>query len=130
MSALLAPLGAIGLWRWAPGAMRNLWAALLTPAKILTIAVATMVFGVTFGGIWRLIYLWLGHPDSMTSSVNPWVGFPVYLALISLVLYLLSTRRETDPPMPHLLWVVGLGAAGVMAVGFAIRLLGLGTLLG
>lgn len=130
MSALLAPLGAIGLWRWGPGALRNLWAQLLTPAKILTIAVATMVFGVTFAGMWRLIYLWLGHSDSMTSALNPWAAFPVYLAIISLILYLLSTRRETDPPMPTLLWVVGLGALGVLAVGFAIRLLGLGTLLG
>lgn len=129
MSALLAPLGAIGLWRWGPGSLRNLYAKLLTPAKILTIAVATMVFGVTFAGIWRLVYMWLGRPDNMTGSVNPWAAFPVYLAVISLVLYLLSTRRETDPPMPHLLWVVGLGAVAVLAIGFAIRLFGLGTLL-
>lgn len=128
MSALLAPLGAIGLWRWGPGSLRNLWAHMLTPAKILTIAVATMVFGVTFAGIWRLIYLWLGHPASMTSSVNPWAAFPVYLAVVSLVLYLLSTRRETDPPMPQLMLVIAIGALAVLAVGFAIRLLGLGTL--
>jgi hypothetical protein len=128
MSALLAPLGAIGLWRWGPGSLRNLWARLLTPAKILTIAVATMVFGITFAGIWRLIYLWLGGPESMTSAVNPWAAFPVYLAVISLVLYLLSTRRETDPPMPHLLVVIAVGAIAVLAVGFAIRVFGLGTL--
>jgi hypothetical protein len=129
MSALLAPLGAIGLWRWGPGSLRNMWAQLLTPAKILTIAVATMVFGVTFAGIWRLIYLWLDRPDSMTSAVNPWAAFPVYLAVISLILYLLSTRRESDPPMPHLMWVVGFGAGLVLVLGFAIRLFGLGTLL-
>jgi len=128
MSALLAPLGAIGLWRWGPGSLRNLWARMLTPAKILTIAVATMVFGVTFAGIWRLVYLWLGYPESMTSALNPWAAFPVYLAVLSLILYLLSTRRETDPPMPQLMWVVGVGALAVLAVGLAIRLLGLRTL--
>jgi VIT1/CCC1 family predicted Fe2+/Mn2+ transporter len=65
----------------------------------------------------------------MTGALNPWAAFPVYLAIISLILYLLSTRRESDPPMPTLMWVVGLGALAVLAMGFAIRLLG-GTLLG
>lgn len=125
MSALLAPLGAVGLWRWGPGALRNLWAHMLTPAKILTIAVATMVFGVTFAGIWRLVYLWLGRDNGMTSALNPWAAFPVYLAVVSLILYLVSTRRETDPPMPALMWVVALGAVMVLAIGFAIRLLAL-----
>lgn len=126
LSALFVPLGGIGLWRWGPGAIRNLWSKMLTPAKILTIAVASMVSGLTFAGIWRLVYRWLGRPDEM--GENPWVSFPVYLAVISLVLYLLSTRRETDPPMPALMWVVGVGALLVLATGFTIRLFNLGTL--
>jgi predicted small integral membrane protein len=125
LSALFVPLGGIGLWRWGPGSLRNLWAKMLTPAKILTIAVSTMVLGLTFAGIWRLVYRWLGRPEDMGN--NPWVSFPVYIGVISLILYLLATRRETDPPMPQLMWVVGIGALLVLATGYAIRVLGLGT---
>lgn len=129
LSALLVPLGAIGLWRWGPGALRNLWARMLPPAKILTIAVTTLVFGAVFAGIWRLIYLWLDRPVTMSSATNHWAYFPVFITLIALILYLLSTRRDTDPPMPTLLWIVGGGALGVLATGLVIRYLTLGTLL-
>ncbi len=127
LTALLLPLGGMALWRWAPGALRNLFAPALTPAKILTIAVATFAFAAAFQSIWRLVYLWLEKPQTMTSAYNPWSGFPTYGMVIALILYLLSTRRETDPPMPTLMWVVLGGSGAVLALGFLIRL-ALGTL--
>lgn len=130
LTALLLPLGGMALWRWLPGALRHLLSDALTPAKILTIAVATMAFAAAFQSIWRLVYLWLGRPIGMTSATNPWVGLPVFVFIISLVLYLLSTRRETDPPMPQLMWLVGAGAIVVLVIGFLIRLLASGTLVG
>lgn len=127
LTALLLPLGGMALWRWGPGAIRNLFAKLPTPAKILTIAVATMAFAASFQSINRLLYLWLGRPSQMTSEFSTWVSFPIYVFDISLILYLLSTRRETDPPMPILMWVVAIGALSVLALGFIIRLTIVGT---
>lgn len=122
LTALLLPLGSLALWRWAPGALRNVMQTALTPAKILTIAVATMAFAAAFQSIWRLVYLWLQRPTNMTSAENSWSGFATYVFVISLILYLLSTRRETDPPMPLLMWVVVLSSLVTLAIGFMIRL--------
>jgi len=130
LTALLLPLGGMALWRWGPGAVRNLFARLPTPAKILTIAVATMAFSASFQSIFRLVYLWLGKPTRMTSEFSIWISFPTYALDIALILYLLSTRRETDPPMPLLMWVVGIGALAVLGMGFAVRLFMVGTLIG
>ena len=119
LTALLLPLSALALWRWMPGALHNLLQPHITPAQILTIAVATMSLAVAFQSIWRLIYRWLGWPDRMADS--PWVGFPIFGLLVTLILYLLSTRRRTDPPMPVLLIVVMFTAALVLITGFLIR---------
>ncbi len=120
------PLTAVGLWRWGPRSLRNLFERELTGPKILTLAVATMLFAAAFQSIYRLVYLWLDQPVSMTATENAWASFPIYVFTISVVLYLLATRRETDPPMPTLLWVVGLGAMLLLLTGFAIRLFGIG----
>lgn len=125
LTALLLPLGGMALWRWGPGALRNLFSPHVTPAKILTIAVATMAFAVAFQSIWRLIYRWFGRPQDMADS--GWVGFPVYGLVITLILYLLSTRRDTDPPMPLLMWIVLIGATVVLLVGFFVRAFYVGT---
>lgn len=130
LTALMLPLGGMALWRWGPGALRNLFSDAPTPAKILTIAVAAMAFAASFQSIWRLVYLWLHRPDSMTGVVNPWASAATYIFIVSLVLYLLSTRRETDPPMPALMWVVAIGALAVLAVGFTIRLAGTAAIFG
>lgn len=129
LTSLLLPLGGMALWRWAPGALRNLIGPTLTPAKILTIAVATLALAAAFQSIWRLIYLWLHRPVGMTSVENPWAGFSTYLLVIALVLYLLSTRRETDPPMPLLMWITLGLALLTLATGFVLRLVFLGTVL-
>ncbi len=129
LAVVLLPLGGLALWRWARRALINLFAPReLSPAMILTIAVATFAFGCAFFAIWRLVYLWLERPQSMTSLVNPWSSFTSYIFIVALVLYLIATRRDTDPPMPMLMWVVGLGAIAVLAIGFVIRVMGIGTL--
>lgn len=121
LSAIMLPLGGLALWRWAPGALRNLMSSSLTPAKVLTIAVATMAFAGAFQSIWRLVYLWLRRPTSMTSAETPWASLSIFVFDIALILYLASTRRETDPPMPTVVLVLALGAIAVTSIGFFVR---------
>lgn len=121
LRAAFLPLSGIALWRWGPGAMRGIVASQITPSQILTIAVATMAFAAAFQSVYSLMFRWLGRPEAMTQS--PWAGFSVYVFTISLVLYLLSTKRESDPPMPTLLLVVTISALAILLAGALIRFL-------
>lgn len=120
LSLLLLPMSGAMLIRWGPGSARPiLQNRPLHESEILAVAMATMAFAAGWQSLWRLAYRWLGRPIGM--EVSPWVGFPLYVFLISMLLALLATRRRTDPPMKTLIWITAALTAVVLALWYFTR---------
>jgi DMSO reductase anchor subunit len=104
----------IGVYRWGPTALRVYRNGASEPHEQGILAVVVLLLGLAANQVYSAVYVALDRPEWV--SQYHFSGFLVFLILIGVVLFTVSTRLEGEKHSP----LVGIGLAVMTAISVAV----------